>query len=598
MFKMSRENSYYIILFALIFSLVGGSVLFDFTLFGVHFYGFRLVVIIGIIYLLITKQLVLYENRFERLVFYFLLLWMVTAIFSILWTPEKLAGFHELIYIALGVGTYFLLLSLSKKIQSFQANFVSIWKFLFWVLAVFCFNEILTKFHLASSFTESIEKFGVAHKINSVPTFSFDNPNHLAVYLVLTIAVLAHYFLNEGNFYKLYLPFLVISVFLILIESKLASLSLLSMVLLIGLFQIQRLNSWFKHSSPIKIISSIVFLTFTLSFLFLFNKRIDSNSNSDKHLVLVDQKIADSLRNLGAKHTPSPDVVLFMPQNTLAQIQESKVSMNFTYSKIKKQGSFWQQNYWLLPLSTFIILLLTGVLLFFIQNGGWKQFVVISASGLLMFAGVFSKHDLIRVNEKWLNHAIIQSNSPKENTFIHGELNLTPVSVQHETAAAFQKGERLSLVALDPKDALIQQSQSALIRKKLYLKGWDYLKSSQFLGAGAGSFAVLAAREKKMDNLTVVTSPHSLFIEIFVQYGLVIGLIFLVILMYPILLLLKQFFNRQFSSNSLLLSLVLICFVVMSHSNSASLPLPVIWVNFSLVVILSGNLLSSAKKQV
>ncbi len=60
-------------------------------------------------------------------------------------------------------------------------------------------------------------------------------------------------------------------------------------------------------------------------------------------------------------------------------------------------------------------------------------------------------------------------------------------------------------------------------RQSLIINGFDALIKSNLFGIGAADFMPTMAREYDMIN----TSPHNLFLEIIVQYGLVIGLLFL-----------------------------------------------------------------------
>jgi O-antigen ligase len=60
-------------------------------------------------------------------------------------------------------------------------------------------------------------------------------------------------------------------------------------------------------------------------------------------------------------------------------------------------------------------------------------------------------------------------------------------------------------------------------RTELLTKSWDALMNSNMIGIGAGNFRATMDNVYKLEN----TSPHNLFLEVGIQYGLIIFLLFI-----------------------------------------------------------------------
>lgn len=197
MLESITEKKNHLLMYLFVLTLAGGAFMFEFTVMGFQMYAFRVVLLAGLLSFIITKQLVLYHSPLTKLVFYFLLCWVLYATCSLLWAPDRNLALHEIMYLSIGLMIYVFLVSLSRNNRFFERNLYSAWIWTLLFICVIAFWEIITASHLTGSYTEAMKKFPFDHWLQNSPVATFDNPNHLAIYLCVSIALLYFFTLKK-----------------------------------------------------------------------------------------------------------------------------------------------------------------------------------------------------------------------------------------------------------------------------------------------------------------------------------------------------------------------------------------------------------------
>lgn len=614
MFIFLHKQFYHLLLLLFVLSLVGGSIFLDFKVFGVQFYAYRLIVLFGLAYFLFTKKLVLYTSTYSKYVFWFFLFWLLYGACSLYWCPDRTQGFKELIYIFIGFSTYLFLLSLKERIHKFEEKFAESWIFVFFIIVVFSINEIITKSHFKSSFTESIEKFGEAHKINSVPVFTFDNPNHFAIYLCITIILSVYLILKrikpQWNAFAI-----ICSLFLLsYMESRFSQLFIVFLIGLILYYKRTLFINW-RFYKYLKWGSIGLGVLLIASVAVIFIGRAQTSETADKVDSGTYSIFVDANENFNPLDSTSLDskllndicLAIAVEVDQRIVLQQEQVKTKYVDLKKYQKGDLllFESNPFLKKISfpIAIALLSIGVVLI-IRKKKENRFVLVVFSGFigLLLVGIFSHHPFERVNEKWSRFVIMENQDQRRldstaRDLITQENRIKRVSIQNATAQKYMNGESLTLKKIDIPIILGEEKGSDAIRKDLALNGLYFLKNSHFLGVGAGGYAALTQRGQGKYEVGTIDSPHSLIIEMVAQYGVLITLFFIILLIYPLIFLFKKFRRRSWNNNHLVLTALIVCFVLMGNSNSSSFPLPIIWINFTLIILFFNKLVSANEKK-
>ena len=593
MLLINRYNTLNYLLYALIFSLVGGDLLFDFHLFGIHLYAFRIVALLGLIYLVISKQMIFYSNPYEKFVFYFLISWFLYGITSLSWSPDYMQGLKELIYILTGFICYLLVLSMSKRINDFTHKFAKNWLIVFFVVGLFSFNEIMTKMHFISSFSQDIAKFGVAHKINSVPVFTFDNPNHFAVYLMFTLFIALFLLINQIQIRLPLLAIFLISFFVYFIESRLSYLVICVFVLVVAVFLIGKYFTQIQKGFSYLLQVSVFFVSFFLMGLgFMSAQKIIKEKHPMSRVLVVDSEFEKDKNNFKEGLRSKTDAIMYMDTRVERRIRQLNESVECRLFNVHPghKGS-WLTAY-LFPLISFLLLLIVTLFGIFKKSKTLSFKLSITVMVGIILIGIVWRHPLTNVNEKWNSYIIVESEKGVEKLSLNlvesSKIQFTPVSLHGRTVQSLFSGRGVMLKMHQSIE--VPGLTSEAIRKNLFFKGIKQLITSSFIGVGAGGFSFFSNQYNNKFDTGTVDSPHSLFVEIFSQYGILIALVFVIVLSVPLYAVCRDLMLFRFSRSSLMLFLLIFCFALMSNSNSSSIPLPIIWINFSLIVIFFNDI--------
>lgn len=130
------------------------------------------------------------------------------------------------------------------------------------------------------------------------------------------------------------------------------------------------------------------------------------------------------------------------------------------------------------------------------------------------------------------------------------------------------------------------EDESSKLRRGVFEEGVRFLVESAGFGSGAGSFEEMMLRSPKYDG---ISNPHNLFLEIFVQYGVIVFGLFI----YWFWLILKKIYkNTSLNGYSKrILYMAIFTIPITGIINSAALGYTVWWIYFSsLMMIASINL--------
>jgi teichuronic acid biosynthesis protein TuaE len=223
-FKISlidRKDQF--ILYALIISMICGTYMVGFDILNVHLYAFRIILILSLGIVFFTKNLILFDTKLKKYVFFFLVFWIFYGVLGLLWAPNISLAVHELVYITTGLFIYVTMIGISKR-DRFESDLYDVWISVLLFVLLFSLYEIKTGEHLIGNFTIQLKNFYVDHDIHYTPLFTFDNPNNYAVYLSFTLVFLL--FIKNKGFLNFFL-ILICCTFIYLVKSRLGELMVL-----------------------------------------------------------------------------------------------------------------------------------------------------------------------------------------------------------------------------------------------------------------------------------------------------------------------------------------------------------------------------------
>lgn len=217
-FKLSINQ---IFIYLLITSIVGGTYLFTINTSFFQLYGLRFFIPIALLFLLVKKKITFYKNKLTLYTTLFFAFWILYGSVQLFFSNDIIFSVKELANIFLGFLIYLILLSfytIDKKTSGF---FINGWVILLVVVFLFSFWEIFTQRHLESSLVNTLSNLGVFHDLHRVPVFTFDNPNHFAIYLSFSVCILQ--FLLLKNKYPQFVAIILVVclIFMIILHARL-----------------------------------------------------------------------------------------------------------------------------------------------------------------------------------------------------------------------------------------------------------------------------------------------------------------------------------------------------------------------------------------
>lgn len=161
----------------------------------------------------------------------------------------------------------------------------------------------------------------------------------------------------------------------------------------------------------------------------------------------------------------------------------------------------------------------------------------------------------------------------------------------------FHTFENVQNKIITPADLITSDNRlpSNVLRKNLLLNGMDFFIASKGLGVGAGNYKSYINKGNVQYETDGIDSPHNWPMEILSQYGIGITFLFTALFGYIVFVIYTSIKKTSFNQKHLQLVLLLVCYAIMSNSNSIFLPLPINWLMLSLIVIYTDDLLPDLK---
>lgn len=210
----------------------------EFQLGGINFYALRLFLLITIPLLLLSGRLKCYQNKVSKYTFFLMIIWLVYACLSVLWSIDRTAAFKDIFYLLFGLFTFIFLVSIKSGYSEFEERLSGIWTAVFIVVLLVSTWEINSGTHLVSSLTERLYHVKPFNKLNYVPVFTFDNPNYYATYACLSVVIFIGMILRSEK--QVLSGFMIASCLFIvhLASARFGMITLLLFLLLSGVYRV------------------------------------------------------------------------------------------------------------------------------------------------------------------------------------------------------------------------------------------------------------------------------------------------------------------------------------------------------------------------
>lgn len=611
----------FVFIFLLIFTLIGGSHMVICHLGGVEFSAYRFVLALAFIYLLITKQLVCYTNRFSKYVFYVFLLWVIYGAISLLWTPLLIYGIKELFYLGVGLATYVVFLSFSRAGSTFKSALEKIWTISFIAVIGFLLFEMFTQRHFEGEYLQKLEELGAFHKTNFIPIFTFINQNILGIYFCISIVFSGYFLLQNRNTLLNSAMILVALDFLLLTESRLGVLCMFLLLLItVFLMLLKNIRSKiplsFSKKQRIVILLMIGFNSFVVysevQFLqsnsdFQFQEyentslvytqvceKLDARMHKDGKILLL-SKAALKETDTSVK----TDRVFAIEHNAyLKLLNNDSVELQFKHIDPDLREILFMGNNSLLIALLFLIF--AGLITAYVVVYKFGKYdIILLVSCVVLFLIVLLPSNPYKYPFNGYKEIVLTEPGSDTKGLLLTDLGI--ISTDAVTGKLLLKGESVNTFLYSKENPQLDSVllkvalSSNSVRKNLLLNGLDYLKRSKYMGLGAGGFqgSNVLKLNKYPDN--GVVGAHNFMIEILSQYGVIIFAMLMSVFIWVLLVLFRVFKRKLWDEKHFLVLWLLITLVFMGNANSTFLSLPINWFLVVLVLVFANELMESRK---
>ncbi|MNJ82795.1 Teichuronic acid biosynthesis protein TuaE [compost metagenome] len=608
-------------IFLLIFTLIGGSHMVICHIGGVEFSAYRFVLTLTGIYLLATKQLVCYTNRFSKYVFYVFLLWVLYGAVSLLWTPLVMYGIKELFYLGVGLATYVVFLSFSRFESTFKSSLERIWIISFIAVIGFLLFEMFTQQHFEGEYLQKLAELGAFHKTNFIPIFTFINQNILGIYFCISI-VFSGYLLLQNKNTLLHCSMILVALdFLLLTESRLGILCmflLLVMTLFLLLFKNIRskIPLAFSRKQRIVILLIVAFNSFVIysevQFLqansdFQFHEyenpgpvysavceKLDARINKDGKILLLSKatlKETDTALKTDRVFAIEHNAYLKLLNNDSVKLKLKRIDPQL------RDILFMGDNTLLIAL---LFLMFAGLITVYLAAHQFEKYYMIALISCIgLFVIVLLPWNPYKYPFSGYKEIILTEPASDTKGLVKTDLGI--ISTDAETGELLLKGGSVETFLYSKENENLDEARlknklnSNSVRKNLLLNGLDYLKKSHYMGLGAGGFQAsnVLKLNKYPDN--GVVGAHNFIIEILSQYGVIIFGMLMSVFIWIIYVLFCALKRGLWDEKHFLALWLLITLVFMGNANSTFLSLPINWFLVVLVLVFANELMESRK---
>lgn len=176
--------------FLLVLSLPLGYYFIPFATGPVHLFGYRIILILCFLFLFIKGKIVWQVGPFTQALMLIIMAWVGYASLGYFWVSDKTAWLMELIFVAKGgvfivvFQSFFAFLPKPKELF-FKAWLTGLMSVLF-----ICFLEMTYAVHFSGNFVDVLSEYPGGDLVRFIPAGTFDNPNNLSIYLLVSIVIL------------------------------------------------------------------------------------------------------------------------------------------------------------------------------------------------------------------------------------------------------------------------------------------------------------------------------------------------------------------------------------------------------------------------
>lgn len=602
-------------IFLLIFTLIGGSHMVLCHIGGVEFSAYRFVLALAGIYLLVTKQLVCYTNRFSKYVFYVFLLWFLYGVISLFWTPILMYGIKEIFYLGVGLATYVVFLSFSRSASTFKSALEKVWIISFIAVIGFLLFEMFTQRHFEGEYLQKLAELGAFHKTNFIPIFTFINQNILGIYFCISI-VFSGYLLLQNKNTLLHIVMLLVALdFLLLTESRLGVLCMfLLLVMTLFLILFKNIRSKIPLSFSRKQIIAILLIIGLNSFVvysemqflqsnseFQFHEyentrpaysavceKLEARVHKDGKILLLSKatsKKTDSSLKTDRVFAIEHNAYLKLLSNDSAELQLKRIEPQL------RETLFMGNNALLIAL---LFLLFAGLITVYLAEHQFEKYSVIAlVSCIGLFLIVLLPWNPYKYPFPEYKEVVLTEPGSDTKGLVRTDLDI--ISADAGTGMLLQKGGSVETFLYSKDTVLTVKLNSNSVRKNLLLNGLDYLRKSHYMGLGAGGFQAsnVMKLNKYPDN--GVVGAHNFIIEILSQYGVFIFGMLMSVFIWVICILFRALKRGLWDEKHFLVLWLLVTLLFMGNANSTFLSLPINWFLVVLVLVFANELMESRK---
>lgn len=290
-----QNHIFTVLLFLLTVSIPFGFYFFPFSFFGIHLFGFRILLILSSIIILLSRSVVLYTDKASKYLFYFLVGWIVFAVLGYLYAYDQNAVIKEVSLLISGLALIVVYQSFFKHTKSASNIFITAW------LTGICGQLFINMYemtyakHLNGNFLEVLSKYEVGNLVRLMPAGTFDNPNNLAIYILISVIFL-YYLIHTQKSKRIFLVFLLILSVLVLYNchSRIGVFVLISMSITYLLVSIYPFFKEYLRASKLSIFSMIVGIITAISIMSYNGMKTSIYKNRAK--IVTNETKSDNVR--------------------------------------------------------------------------------------------------------------------------------------------------------------------------------------------------------------------------------------------------------------------------------------------------------------
>jgi len=175
--------------------------------------------------------------------------------------------------IALMLMTSYVFISVGHVLgfEKWKSTILLTFKILFFLIILFSVFELLSGIHFVGAFTDKVVERGLVDAYVNTPVFLWDNPNNLAVYLIL-IGFVIILLEPSGKSKNVLIWLILLMCFFIsfVVLSRIGSLLTILLTILVALYQIMRLFDTLKKR---QVLYSLIFVLIALSFVLMTKEK-------------------------------------------------------------------------------------------------------------------------------------------------------------------------------------------------------------------------------------------------------------------------------------------------------------------------------------